>query len=202
MPLWASRTWHQAVWWSGSKQLSASAATPNNPCALGNNTGTVFSQFLGRLAWLGSCQERAVLQVTPTQPPFPPLPDAFISLSRLPWRRDLARFRKIPPLTVLKTVHCVLLQVLKDFFLLCCHSSVFTSHPPTPPLSPPKRPVLIQQNVTTQDEQEQEAGCISDFLSGFLFSTGHQRTTHCKCCCARCHALSAPIRCFHSCKSL
>lgn len=107
---------------------------PQKPCAFSGNTAPMFSQFLGRLAWLGSCQHQAVLQVTPPQPPFPPLPGAFISLSRMPWRRDLAHSREIPPFTVFKTVHCVLLQVLKDFSPLLSWPCFFFSFF-SPPLS-------------------------------------------------------------------
>lgn len=46
----------------------------------------VFCRFRGCLAWLRSCQLQAVVQVTPTQPPFPlPRPWAsFILLSQMP----------------------------------------------------------------------------------------------------------------------
>lgn len=77
-----------------------------------------------------SCQWLVVLQVTPhhlqphphthpstptSRPLLPPLPAAFISLSRLPGRRDLAHCRQtFLPFAVFKSGHCVSLQVLKD----------------------------------------------------------------------------------------
>lgn len=63
---------------------------------------------------------------------------AFISLSQMPWRRDLAHSWKIPPFSFFKNGHCVLLQVLKDRSPLLSWLCFFLSHPSPPsPSTPP-----------------------------------------------------------------
>lgn len=124
---------------------------------------------------LASCQCLVILQVTPhhlqphphthpstptSRPLLPPLPAAFISLSRLPGRRDLAHCRQtFLPFAIFKSVHCILLQVLKDRSpsLSCFYFSRRVSQPPS---------LSNKMSPHKMNNKSLEARRVSDFLSG------------------------------------
>lgn len=94
-----------------------------------------------------------------------------------PWRRDLAHFRKIPPFSVFKTTHCVLLQVLKDFFLLsvvCFLCYFFLTRSLSPPQEPCPYPIKCHHTRWTR---ARVSGYIRLPIKHFVLSRDTEKTT-------------------------